>query len=95
MPTTKPQLKLLAIDPLRHCIGSTPSFPLISFYCLPIVRLVFEADQRAKEMKKLHKHIRAYIEKINEAYKANANKNKKGLEYQHGDLVRLHLRKER
>jgi len=46
-------------------------------------------------MKKLHKHIRAYIEKINEAYKANANKNKKGLEYQHGDLVRLHLRKER
>jgi len=46
-------------------------------------------------MNKLHKHIRAYTEKINESYKAKASKNRKGAEYQPEDLVWLHLRKER
>jgi len=45
-------------------------------------------------MKKLHEQIRAHIEKVNEAYKIKANKNRKGMEYQPGDLVWLHLRKE-
>jgi len=46
-------------------------------------------------MNKLHEHIRAHIEKINESYKAKANKNRKGVEYHPRDLVWLHLRKER
>jgi len=50
---------------------------------------------RAKEMKKLHGQIRAHIEKVNEAYKAKANKNRKGVEYQPRDPVWLCLRKER
>ena len=45
-------------------------------------------------MKKLHEQIRAHIEKVNEAYKIKANKNKRGIEYQPGDLVWFHLRKE-
>ena len=46
-------------------------------------------------MKRLHEQIRAHIKKINEAYKAKANQNRKGMEFQPGDLVWLHLRKER
>ena len=46
-------------------------------------------------MKRLHEQIRAYIEKVNEAYKVKANKNRREVEYQLGDLVWLHLRKKR
>jgi len=35
----------------------------------------------AIEMKRLHEHIRAHIEKINKAYKAKANQNRKGMEF--------------
>jgi len=37
----------------------------------------------------------AHIEKINEAYKVKANKNRKEVEYQPSDLVWLHFKKER
>jgi len=46
-------------------------------------------------MKKLYEQIRVHIETVNEAYKIKANKNRKGMEYQPGDLIWLHLRKER
>jgi len=46
-------------------------------------------------MKKLHEQIRAHIKKVNEAYKIKANKNRKIVEYQPGDLIWLHLGKER
>jgi len=46
-------------------------------------------------MKKLHEQIRAQIEKKNEEYMAKANKNRKQKVFQPGDLVWLHLRKER
>jgi len=69
---------------------------LIDLIPLPVhCKVSFEAEKGAKEMKKLHEHIRAHIEKVNEAYKIKANKNKKGVEYQRGDLAWLHLRKER
>jgi len=55
---------------------------------LPIdCKVSFEAEKRAKEMKKLHEHIKAHIEKVNEAYKTKANKNRRGVEYKRGDLV--------
>ena len=46
-------------------------------------------------MKKLHEQIRAYIEKVNKADKGQANKNKREVEYQPGDLIWIHLRKEK
>jgi len=55
---------------------------------LPIdCKVSFKAEQRAKKMKKLYEQIRAHIKKINKAYKAKDNKNRKGVEYHHGDLV--------
>jgi len=58
-------------------------------------RVSFEAETRAKEMRKLHDQIRNQIEKTNEAYKARANKHRRQSEFQPGDLVWLHLLKER
>jgi len=48
-----------------------------------------------KAMKKLNEQVRAQIEKVNEQYMAKANKNQTHLEFKSGDLVWLHLRKER
>ena len=57
-------------------------------------KVSFEDEQRTMEIKKLHKQIGAHIKKISEASQAKANKNKRGVEYQPGDFVWLHLKKE-
>ena len=54
-----------------------------------------DAEERVKEIKKLHKHVKASIEKKNERYMWAANKHKKHVEFNVGDLVWIHLRKER
>jgi len=72
--------------------------PLTPLDLIPIPiesRVSFEAETRAKEMRKLHEHSRSQIERSNKAYKARANKHRTQLEFKLGDLVWLHLRKER
>ena len=46
-------------------------------------------------MKKLYKQIRAQIEKVNASYKDKADKHRKPMVFNPGDLVWLHLMKER
>ena len=46
-------------------------------------------------MKRLHEQVWEQIKKVNEQYKLKANKNHAHLEVKLGDLVWLHLRKER
>ena len=53
------------------------------------------ANERVKEIKRLHKLVRASIEKQNEWYVRATNKHKKHVEFNVGDLVWIHLRKER
>ena len=55
----------------------------------------WEAEKRAKEIQDLHVHIREKIERANNQAMAHTNKRKKHVDYQPGDLVWLHLRKER
>jgi len=82
-------------SPFLGLYGINPLTP-IDLIPLPTnCEVIFEVEQTEKEMKKLHEHIRAHIEKINQPYKATANKNKKEVEYQPRDLIWLHLRKER
>jgi len=57
--------------------------------------MIFEAEVRAKEVKKLHEQVRAQIGKVNAQYKLKANKNRIYLKFKPGDLMWLHLRKER
>jgi len=40
-------------------------------------RVSYDAELRAKDMKKFHEQVRNYIEKANVAYKARASKHKK------------------
>ena len=54
-----------------------------------------EASKRAKEIKKIHSEVRARIEKSNELAKNQANKHIRDAQFQPGELVWIHLRKER
>ena len=88
-------VRATGMSPFEALYGVNPLTP-IDLLPLPMdCKVSFEAKERAKEMQGLHERIRAHIEKINEAYKNKANKNRKGMEFQPGDLVWLHLRKER
>jgi len=54
-----------------------------------------EANKRVEEIKQLHEKVRLKIEKSNESYQAQANRHKKKVVFRPGDLVWVHLRKER
>jgi len=56
---------------------------------------VLSQIQRAKEIQDLHAKDRERIEKFNEQAKLQANKYRKEVHFQLGDLVWIHLRKER
>jgi len=58
-------------------------------------KVIFEPKVRAKEIKRLHEQVRPEIEKVNGQYKLKANKSHIHLEFKPGDLMWLHLRKER
>ncbi|XP_071737871.1 uncharacterized protein [Rutidosis leptorrhynchoides] len=54
-----------------------------------------DAVAKAKEIKKLYEQVLAKIEKTNQQYKAKANQHRKQPTFIPGDLVWIHLRKER
>jgi len=54
-----------------------------------------EAEQRVKEIQALHHKVREKIKKSNAGYQVQANKHRKKVVFQPGDLVLVHLRKER
>lgn len=53
------------------------------------------ADKMIKRMSKLHEEIGAKIEACNAKYKAYADKHRRSKVFNIGDLVMVHLRKER
>jgi len=55
----------------------------------------WEAEKRAKEIQELHNKMRERIEKSNKQAKQRANEHRKDAQFQPGDLVWIHLRKER
>jgi len=54
-----------------------------------------EASKRAAYVKKIHEKTREEIEKKSKYYAAKANKNRKKVTFEPGDLVWIHLRKDR
>ena len=66
------------------------------FLPLPLSeRVSTDGKRRADTIKKLHEQVRVNIETKTEGYKRYANKKRKELVFQEGDLVWVHLRKER
>ena len=54
-----------------------------------------DVESRAKEIKKLHEQVRQQIIKQNSRYKTNRDKRRRQQIFKVGDLVWIHLRKER
>ena len=55
----------------------------------------FEASTRATFVKTLHERTRSQLERKTAQYKAQADKGRRNVQFEEGDLVWLHLRKER
>jgi len=71
----------------ESCYEINPLTPL-KLIPLPLESGVsYEAEEKAKEMKKLCQQIQAKIEKTNETYKARANKHRKALTFKPRGLV--------
>jgi hypothetical protein len=75
--------------------GFVPHAPID---CLPLPtseRMNFDAGQHAKMILKLHETTKENIESMNAKYKFAGSKGKKHVTFEQGNLVGLHLRKDR
>jgi hypothetical protein len=82
-------------SPFEAVYGLNPISPLDLAPIPATIQFSGDADERAKGIKKLHEQIRGQIEKKNEKYRMQANKHRKPMTFKEGDLVWIHLRKER
>ncbi|CAL9121040.1 unnamed protein product [Musa textilis] len=82
-------------SPFEVVYGLNPLTPIDLIPIPSDSQVNFDGKDRAESMKKLHEQIRSKIEKANESYQKKANQFRKKTQFQKGDLVWLHLRKER
>ena len=81
-------------SPFEVVYGVNPYLPL-DLIAMPKEELVHkDAESKLKSMLKLHEQVQERIKAVNEAYKLRS-KNKKPRVFKEGDLVWVHLRKER
>jgi hypothetical protein len=81
--------------PFEIVYGLLPRAP-IGLMPLPnSEKLNFDAKQRAELMLKLHETTKENIERMNSKYKLAGDKGRKQLVFEPGELVWLHLRKDR
>jgi len=81
--------------PFEVVYGQRPLSPL-DLSPLPTLReYSSNADERAKQIKKLHEDVRQKILRQNARYQNQANKHRRLVVFKEGDLVWVHLRKER
>jgi hypothetical protein len=55
----------------------------------------FDASKSAEFVKTLHERAKSNIEKMTKMYEKHANKGRKNIVFEQGDLVWVHLRKDR
>jgi hypothetical protein len=72
-----------------------PHAPIDLMHLPSSKKLNFNAKQRAELMLKMHETTKENIERMNAKYKISGDKGIKQLDFESGDLVWLHLRKER
>jgi hypothetical protein len=81
--------------PFEIVYGLLPHAP-VDLMSLPTSgKLNFDATQRAELVSKLHATTKENIERMNARYKVAGDKGRTQLTFEPGDLVCLHLRKER
>jgi translation initiation factor IF-1 len=83
------------LSPFMVVYGFNPHAP-IDLLPLPTSEIVnFNATQRSEFILKLHETTKLQIEKMNEKYRIAAKKGRKEMKLEPGDLVWVHLRKDR
>ena len=83
------------VSPFQVVYGFNPKAP-IDLLPLPTTeRVNFDAKQRAEFFLKFHKTTKENIEKMTKKYRITGSKGRKELKLEPGDLVWLHLRKDR
>jgi translation initiation factor IF-1 len=75
--------------------GFNPRAPIDLLPLPPSEITCFDASQRSEFILKMHETTKLNIKKMNEKYRIAANKGRKEVKLEPGDLVWLHLRKER
>ncbi|EOY33302.1 Uncharacterized protein TCM_041258 [Theobroma cacao] len=81
--------------PFEVVYGKRPLSPL-DLPALPTTReFSADAEEHAKQIKKLHEKVREKTNRQIDRYQKQANKHKKPASFKKGDLVWIHLRKER
>ncbi|XP_074314198.1 uncharacterized protein LOC141649405 [Silene latifolia] len=81
-------------NPFEVVYGSNPLMP-IDQSNVPRATVNYDAKKRVEQMRHLHDQVRKQIEKANEQAKKNSKPTKGRKEFQPGDLVWVHMRKER
>ena len=83
------------VSPFQVVYGFNPHAP-IDLLPLPTTeRIHSDARERADFIRKLHETTKANIESMNEKYRIAGSKGRKEIKLEPGDLVWLHLRKDR
>jgi hypothetical protein len=87
--------KMIGKIPFEVVYGCNPKIPL-DLVSLPISHSYSgDADEHAKAIKDLHEQVRKKIEKQNQKYERQANKHRRTVIFKEGDLMWVHLSKER
>jgi len=87
--------KTTGVSPFKTVYGLDPLTPR---YLTPGAikeRPSVEAKKRVKEIKGIHDKVREKIEKTNANYQSQANKHRRKVFFQLGDLIWVHLRMKR
>jgi hypothetical protein len=85
----------MKLSPSQVVYGFNPHTPNDLLPLPPSEIICFDASQRSEFILKMHETTKLNIEKMNEKYQINGSKGRKEVKLELGDLVRLHLRKER
>ena len=87
--------KTTGLSPFKIVYGVEPLNPLDLVPRPMEGKPSVEASKRAEEIQRLHEQVTMKIERSNASYQTQANKHKRRVVFQPGDLVWIHLRKER
>jgi translation initiation factor IF-1 len=85
----------MKVSPFQVVYGFNQCAPIDLLPLTHLEMTCFDASQRSEFILKMHETTKLNIEKMNEKYHIAANKGRKEVKLEPGDLVWLHLRKER
>jgi translation initiation factor IF-1 len=85
----------MKVSPFQLVYGFNPHAPIDLLPLSPSEMTCFDASQWSEFILKMHGTTKLNIDKMNEKYHIAASKGRKEVKLEPGDLVWLHLRKER